>query len=108
MKKKGKMTGEENNDSQLTCDKSEMSDAQCFDYFNAKRLTMTSNVVAITVGILFFAFGIGYIVDMVLGTSPWFVFIFIILSFPLAQIVIFKRLRCVLGSGKCAQVDNNQ
>lgn len=58
-----------------------------------KRIQMTISIVVITMGGIALFGGAGYLLDQYLGTEPIFLFVFIIVSFPLTQLALYKRVK---------------
>ncbi len=58
-----------------------------------KRIQMTISIVVITMGGIALFGGVGYLLDQYLGTEPIFLFVFIIVSFPLTQLALYKRVK---------------
>ena len=63
------------------------------DIMLKKRIQMTISIVVITlVGIGLFG-GAGYLLDSYLDTKPIFLIALIIISFPVTQLILFKRAK---------------
>ena len=58
-----------------------------------KRIQMTISIVLITLsGIILFG-GTGYLLDHYFDTNPIFLFVLLVLSFPITQIILYKRAK---------------
>ena len=58
-----------------------------------KRIQMTISIVVITMGGIALFGGAGYLLDQYFGTEPILLFVFIVVSFPLTQLVLYQRVR---------------
>ncbi len=63
------------------------------DVMLKKRVQMTISIVVITIGGIALFGGTGYLLDQYLGTEPILLFVLIIVSFPLTQLALYKRVR---------------
>jgi len=63
------------------------------DVMLRKRVQMTISIVVITMGGISLFGGAGYLLDQYLGTKPIIMFALIIISFPLTQLALYKRVR---------------
>ena len=63
------------------------------DVMLGKRIQMTISIVVITMGGILLFGGAGYLLDQYFDTKPIFLFALIIVSFPVTQIVLYKRVR---------------
>lgn len=68
-----------------------MKKADSLEVMYQKRIQMTVSIVVITVGGIGLFAGIGYLLDSYLDTKPILLFVFIVLSFPLTQLLLYKR-----------------
>ncbi|HMR01374.1 MAG TPA: hypothetical protein PKA32_03215 [Candidatus Gracilibacteria bacterium] len=73
--------------------KDEQENAAHMDKFAKKRIQAHLNIVLISALVAGIAALIGYGIDSVMGTRPIAIIAAVLLSFPLAQFVIIKRLR---------------
>ena len=58
-----------------------------------KRIKMTVSIVFITLATIGVFGGIGYLLDLYFETHPVLLFVFIILSFPFTQLLLYKRAK---------------
>jgi len=63
------------------------------DILLGKRVQMTISIVVITLGGIVLCGGAGYLLDQYLGTKPILMFALIIVSFPITQLLLYKRVR---------------
>ncbi len=63
------------------------------DVMLTKRVQMTISIVVITLGGIALFGGAGYLLDQYLGTEPILLFALIIISFPVTQILLYKRAK---------------
>jgi F0F1-type ATP synthase assembly protein I len=69
------------------------TDAEYFDYFQKKRWLMTKSIVTVSlISITLFGL-VGYLLDLVLKTSPVVMIVMIVMSFPATQIAIHKIVK---------------
>lgn len=73
--------------------KSESEDAKYFDMFQEKRIRASKNIFFITFGMIALFVGTGLFVDSFFGTKPIGIFVALLVSFPVTQIVLIRRLR---------------
>lgn len=72
---------------------SEQENAAHMEKFAKKRVQAHVNIIVISALMAAVAALIGYGIDSALGTSPVGIVAAVVLSFPVAQFVIIKRLR---------------
>ncbi len=70
-----------------------MKKSNPMDVMFGKRIQMTISIVLITLGGIALFGGAGYLLDQYFNTKPILLFIFIIISFPLTQVLLYKRAR---------------
>lgn len=63
------------------------------DIMLTKRVQMTVSIVVITLGGIGLFGTAGWLLDQYFGTEPILLFALIIISFPLTQIALYKRVR---------------
>ena len=63
------------------------------DVMLTKRVQMTISIVVITLGGITLFGGMGYLLDQYFGTKPILMFALIILSFPITQLALYKRVK---------------
>lgn len=73
--------------------KSESDDAKYFDMFREKRIRASKNIFAVTIIMIAFFVGLGIFIDNSFGTKPVGIFVSLLISFPITQIAIIRRLR---------------
>ncbi len=60
------------------------------EFNHMQRLAIVSGV---TVGTIIAAGAIGYYLDTVFGTKPWLLVVFVLLSFPLTQYLLIRKMK---------------
>ncbi len=71
----------------------ETNDGELYDQMKEKRLTMTFSIVTTTLAVIATFGGLGYMIDYFAGTKPLFLIILLVISFPITQILLFKKAR---------------
>lgn len=70
-----------------------MKKSHPMDVLLGKRVQMTISIVVITLGGIALFGGAGYLLDQYFGTKPILLFALIIISFPVTQLALYKRVR---------------
>lgn len=76
--------------------KKPQTDKEYFEYFQQKRFTMTKTIVVISLLSMVCFGSLGYLIDMMFDTRPVGLIVLIVMSFPVTQIVIRKRLKNII------------
>ncbi len=77
-----------------------MKKSHSLDVMYQKRIQMTISIAVITLGGISLFAGIGYLLDSYFNTKPILLFVFIILSFPLTQLLLYKRAQQLMKDVK--------
>ncbi len=67
--------------------------SQKWDEYLAKKSKITIYIVTITIGMIILFGGLGYVIDRYLGTKPFVMIVLLAVSFPLNQVVIYKKVK---------------
>lgn len=69
------------------------SEQDPFDLMYKKRIQMTKSIVLVTILCIIVFGGVGYLLDNLLETTPILTIVLVILSFPVTQLLLYKRMR---------------
>ncbi len=64
-----------------------------FDEMKEKRIKMTISIFLITLVTIATFGGAGYLIDLYFDTQPIFLFVLVIVSFPVTQLLLYKRAK---------------
>lgn len=73
-------------------DGSEMSEQQWAEML-AKKSKITMYIVSITIGTIVVFGGLGYLIDYYLGSKPLVMLAMLLISFPINQVIIYKKVK---------------
>ena len=61
--------------------------------YKQNRIKASGSIAGITLGVILVFFLIGYSIDKVFNTKPYGLIVFLVVSFPVVQIILYRTLK---------------